>query len=82
MAEAGWLIVTRDSRIQDRRAEISAVRDAGAKMIALGGQDARGTWQQLEVLLTQWRAIEKVADADGPFIFSALRSGLRRIALD
>jgi len=82
VAEAGWLIVTRDSRIQHRRAEIAAVRDAGAKMVALGGQDAHGTWHQLEVLLTQWRAIETVADDAGPFIYNALRSGLRRIALD
>ena len=80
-AEAGWLIVTRDSRIQDRRAEVAAVRDAGAKMIALGGTEARGTWHQLEVLLTQWRAIERVAADNGPLIFSALRSGLRQVPL-
>lgn len=67
VADAGWLIITRDSRIQDRRAEIAAVRDAGAKMIALDGQDAHGTWQQLEVLVTQWRAIERIADDPGPF---------------
>ncbi len=80
-AEAGWLIVTRDSRIQHRRAEVAAVRDAGAKMIALGGTEARGTSHQLEVLLTQWRAIERVAADDGPFIFSALRFGLRGVPL-
>lgn len=81
VAREGWLIVTRDSRIQERRAEVAAVRDAGAKMVALGGDDARGTWQQLEVLLTQWRAIEKVAGQPGPFICSATRSSLRSIAL-
>ena len=43
IADAGWLIITRDSRIQHRRAEIDAVRDAGAKMLALGGRDALGT---------------------------------------
>ncbi|MDQ3632356.1 MAG: hypothetical protein M3417_14015 [Actinomycetota bacterium] len=43
VARLGWLIVTRDSRIQHRRAEVDAVREAGAKMIALGGDDARGT---------------------------------------
>lgn len=64
------------------RAEIAAVRDAGAKMIALGGEEARGTWAQLEVLFTQWRTIERVADDAGPLIFSVVRSGLRRIPLD
>lgn len=51
-------------------------------MVALGGQDAFGTWQQLELLMTQWRAVEMVAADDGPFIYNASRSGLRRIALD
>jgi hypothetical protein len=46
VAEMGWLIITRDSRIQDHRAEISAVRDYGAKMIALTGKDARTKWEQ------------------------------------
>lgn len=82
VAGAGWLIITRDSRIQDRRAEITAVRESGAKMVALAGKDARGTWQQLEVLMTQWRAIDKVAGEEGPFVYSASRSGLRAVPLD
>lgn len=49
----GRLIVTRDSRIQEHRAEIGAVRDNGARMVALGGRDAIGTWAQLEVLMSQ-----------------------------
>lgn len=81
VAEAGWLIVTRDSHIQDHRAEIAAVRDNGAKMVALSGRDATTTWKQLEVLFTQWRAIEPLASRDGPFIFAATRSGLRSIEL-
>lgn len=51
-------------------------------MIALAGDDARGTWAQLEVLFTQWRAIERVAEDAGPFVFSVLRSGLRNIPLE
>ena len=79
VAEAGWLIVTRDSRIQDHRAEVAAVRDNNAKMVALSGRDATGTWNQLEVVFSQWRAIEPLADRDGPFIYAATRSGLRSV---
>jgi len=61
VAGAGWLIITRDSRIQDHRAEVAAVKDHGAKMVALAGKEALGRWQQLEVLLCQWRAIEPLA---------------------
>jgi hypothetical protein len=48
VARRGWLIITRDSHIQDRRAEIAAVRDHGARMIALAGKEATSTWTQLE----------------------------------
>ncbi len=49
VAALNWLIITRDSHIQDHRAEIAAVRDNGARMIALAGSEARSTFEQLEV---------------------------------
>lgn len=81
VAGAGWLIITRDSRIQDRPAELAAVKEHGAKMVALAGKDALGTWRQLEVLFCQWRAIEPLADAPGPFIWSATRTAMRSVDL-
>ena len=73
VAQQGWLIITRDRHIRDHRAEISAVRKHGAKMITLAGEEARGTWDQLEVLMCQWRAIERFIDESGPFIYRATR---------
>jgi hypothetical protein len=81
VAQLGWLIVTRDSRIQDHPAEIEAVRSAGARMVALAGKEAVGVWQQLEVLMSQWRSIEGCLALDPPYIFTATRTTLRRIAL-
>jgi hypothetical protein len=82
-ARQGWLIITRDRRIQDHRAEIEAVRVSGARMITLAGRDARNTFDQLEVLMCNWRAIEgKLAEA-GPFIYTATRTGgLKPVPLD
>jgi hypothetical protein len=80
-ARRGWLIITRDSRIQHHRAEIGAVRTSGARMIALAGEEAQGVWQQLEVLMSQWRAIERRLDEAGPFIYTATRTTLRPIDL-
>lgn len=82
VAGAGWLIITRDSRIQDHRAEVAAVKEHGAKLVALTGKEALGRWQQLEVLLCQWRSIEPLATKPGPFIFSATRTSLRSVPLD
>lgn len=82
VARAGWLIITRDSRIQHRRAEINAVRDHGGRMVALASRDALGTWQQLEVFMSQWRGIEELHREPAPFIRTASRTVLRDVPLD
>ena len=77
VAQRGWLIITRDRHIQDHRAEIDAVNSNGARMIA---NEAVGTWSQLEVLMCQWRAIERLGEP-GPFIYTATRTSLRPVPL-
>lgn len=78
VARRGWLIITRDSHIRDHRAEIEAMREHRAKMVTLASEEAQGTWNQLEVLMCQWRAIaERVVDEPGPFIYRASRTALR-----
>lgn len=77
----GLLIITRDTRIQHRTAEVLAVREHQARMVALAGKDAGTVWTQLEVLMRQWRAIEKLQAESGPFIYRATRSSLGKIAL-
>jgi len=82
VARRGWLIITRDRHIQDHRAEIAAVRDHDAKMVALSAGDAGSVWNQLEVVMANWRRFEELADQTGPFIWRATRSGLGRVKLD
>jgi len=81
VASLGWLIITRDSHIQRHPGEIAAVRASNARMVALSGGEARGTWQQLEILMRRWRAIEELADQAGPFIYTATRTALKRVDL-
>jgi hypothetical protein len=76
-----WLIITRDSRIQEHRAEVEAVKRHGARMVALSGRDARSRWDQLEVLMCQWRRIEALAEQPGPFIQRATRTALSPVPL-
>src|SRR5215204_1618349 len=45
VASFDWLIITRDSRIANNRAEIAAVRDSGARIVALAGMETVGTWR-------------------------------------
>jgi hypothetical protein len=74
VAQAGWLIITRDKHIQLHRAEINAVLEHGAKMVALAGDDASNKWAQLEVLMVRWREIEAITGDDGPFVYTAFRT--------
>ena len=79
VASRGWLIVTRDAKIQDNKAEIDAVREHGAKMVNLASADAGTVWAQLEVFMLRWRHdIEPLIDRDGPFIYIATRTGAFR----
>lgn len=77
-----WLIITRDRHIQENRREIIAVRENGARMVALSGPDARGTFEQLEIVMIQWRAIIRLLAAPGPFIYTATRTSLKAVSLD
>jgi PIN like domain len=81
VARRGWLIVTRDSNIIQNRAEIAAVRDNGARMVALNQQDAKTKWGQLEVFMTRWRDIENLVIQPGPFIWRASRTAMTPIPL-
>jgi hypothetical protein len=81
-ARRRWLIITRDRHIQEHRAEVHAVRANGARMVVLGGDEARDTFHQLEVIMCQWRKIEALVGQDGPFIYVATRTALRKVSLD
>ena len=80
-ARQEWLIIRRDRHIQDHRAEIEAVRSSGARMVNLAGDEAVGTFAQLEVLMCQWRRVTGLLAETGPFIYSLTRTKLRRIEL-
>lgn len=80
VAKAGWLIVTRDANVRQHRAEINAIMDNGGRMVSLAGKDAGTKWGQLELVMTQWREIDKLADLPGPFVYEAYRTSLTNIA--
>jgi hypothetical protein len=81
VAARQWLIVTRDSRIREHRAELESVRAHGAKMVVLAGREAGARWDQLEILMCQWRRIEALVGLPGPFIHRATRTALTAIEL-
>jgi PIN like domain len=77
-----WLIVTRDRHIRTRPREIAAVRDYGARLVALTAADATNTFNQLEVVMCRWRDLLRCLDRDGPFIYAATRSTFEAVSLN
>lgn len=76
VARRGWVILTRDRHIRDRRRQFDLVREHDARLVVLVGDEAIGTWAQLEVIMTQWRRIEALQA--GPYIYTASRTSWRR----
>lgn len=81
VAAQNWLIISRDRRIQGHTAEIAAVREHGARLITLSGDDAKNKFAQLEIVMCRWRDIERRLDQPGPFICRATRTQLKEIDL-
>jgi PIN like domain len=80
VARQGWLVVTRDANIRENKAEVAAVIECRAKLVALASSEARNKWAQLELLMSQWRRIEELQDLPGPFIYEAYRTRLTKVA--
>jgi hypothetical protein len=78
----GWLIITRDSRIQSHPMEIAAVRESNARLVALAGREAHSVFDQLEVLMCRWRDIQRRVDEPGPFMYAATRTTFTSVPLN
>ncbi len=78
VAQAGWVIISRDRHIQHRPAERAALIDAGARMFRLDARRGLNKWQQLEIIVTQWRRFDELAALPGPWLYAATRTALRR----
>jgi hypothetical protein len=78
VAALGWVIITRDRHVQSRPAERRAIVDHGARVITLDARHALNKWSQLEIIVTQWRAIEALADHPGPWIYTVARTSRRK----
>src|SRR6185295_17907366 len=80
VAQAGLTVITRDRRIERRPAELAAVKNHGLKLVVITARDQLRIWDLLEIVLGNWRAIERLHNEEhGPFIFSLTRAGARRL---
>ena len=82
VTKAGLAIITRDKHIETRSHQKAVVLASGARMFAITSEGQLDNWGLLEVVVTQWRAMESVAKKDGPWIYAVTRSApLRKLVL-
>jgi hypothetical protein len=79
VASNGWVVITRDRHMQHRPDEKVALVSAGGRHVTLDAAKQLDRWGQLEIVVTQWRAIERMIELPGPWIYSASRSGVRKV---
>lgn len=81
IAADGMIAISRDSKITRRIAEIEAVVQHKLRLVVLTSADAGTVWAQLEVLMCQWRHVERLVDIPGPYIYRASRTRLQPMPL-
>jgi hypothetical protein len=52
---------------------------AGARMFAITSNEQLDNWGLLEVVATQWRAMERAAEEPGPYIYAVTRTTFAKI---
>jgi PIN like domain len=76
-----WIVITRDRHMRSRPAEERLIREASARHVRIEGspiQRKLRKWDQLGILVGQWRGIERLVDEPGPWIYVASRTRLRK----
>ena len=79
VAKNDWVTITRDKAIRRRPAETQAVKNEGAKLFAITSPEKLTIWHQLEIVLSRWRDIERLAKIPGPWMYTLTRTTYRQI---
>jgi hypothetical protein len=79
-ASHGWVVITRDGAMLRRPVEAAAIRSAKARHVALDPENRQlNLWEEVEIVVTQWRQIERASEETGPWVYFATRSRLRKV---
>jgi hypothetical protein len=80
VAAFGWIAISRDRKIAHKPAELQAVRDSGLQLVVLDTRRDPTTWGELQIVVAQWREIDRLASQSGPRICIATRSTFRQLS--
>lgn len=74
VARLGLTVITRDSQILNKKAEIDAVCAHGVRMAVIATRDTTSKFDQLRIVLRHWDDIESLHVRSGPRILRMLRA--------
>lgn len=78
----GWVVLLRDKHIRSRPGEREALLKHGLHAFCLTRSGNSSKWDQLGLLVVNWKAIERIAlEVPGPYIYSVTSHGVRPLFL-
>ena len=78
VAAQGWVVITRDRHMQHRPAERAMIEAHRARHFHLDARRELDRWGQLEIVVSRWRDMEKIAELPGPWVYMVSRTGALR----
>lgn len=78
VAARGWVAIRRDRRIQTRPLEVRVFSEVGLRTVWLGGKKDMRSYQQLDLVIRHWQALEDRREelGPGPWSVTLLGAGL------
>ncbi len=73
------MIITRDSKIMDRVAELNSVIASRARMFVITSSSQLDLWDEVRIVAAQWSTMNRLREDPGPFVDSITLSGTRRL---
>lgn len=83
IAEKNLVVIGRDRKIRTRPGERELLREAGLKVLRIGGARDLPTWEWLTRFVRHWEAIEDVVESrpTGPWFYLVHANGLTEVDL-
>jgi len=83
VATRGLVVIGRDKHVRTRPNELIRFREAGLRVLRIGGKQDLPTWDWLERVVRHWSRIEQILDdrPDGPWFYVINKNDVREVEL-
>lgn|GEM_PF-1619029 len=79
VGDLDWIVVMRDKRIRNRKAERDALMASGVRAFCLTGAGNYSKWDTLSLLVRRWASMEDISAGAGPYIYALTQGGAHKL---